>query len=163
MDPTKDIFLDVSLLVHVNKTSYSTCSHELVLPNIISIITQKINISNLLVHHSNLNRRRFFGDFNAILGSHEHHGISPPTRSHMADFQAWVSHNSLIDLLVNKSFFTWNNSIGHPPVVRRLDRFYCNQNVLAAVVSVSASTLSKTRSDHFPILLDTRLTTNKFA
>jgi len=46
------------------------------------------------------------GDFNTILGSHEHQGKHEPTRLPMSDFQTWSDSNNLIHLHTKGTFLT---------------------------------------------------------
>lgn len=46
---------------------------------------------------------------------------------------------------------------------KRLDRTICNQQLLDLCATISCSTLTKTSSDHYPILLDFSLSTQTFA
>jgi hypothetical protein len=95
------------------------------------------------------------GDFNTIMGSHEHRGSSTPARTPMLDFQHWSDSNNLLHLPTQGAFFTWTNGRrGRHTTHKRLDRAICNMDWVNACSSVSVSTLTKIRSDHFPILLE---------
>lgn len=97
----------------------------------------------------------FIGDFNVILGAHEHCGSLNPARPPMLDFQAWTDQNNLIHLPTRGAEFTWDNKRGgRRHIKRRLDRSICNKQWLDFCSSISCSTLIKTRSDHYPLLLD---------
>ncbi|KEH21479.1 hypothetical protein MTR_7g406750 [Medicago truncatula] len=54
----------------------------------------------------------FIGDFNVILGAHEHCGSLNPARPPMLDFQAWTDQNNLIHLPTRGAEFTWDNKRG---------------------------------------------------
>jgi hypothetical protein len=97
----------------------------------------------------------FIGDFNTIMGAHEHSGNINPTRQPIDDFQHWTDSNFLIHLATSGAYFTWSNGRrGAKHTERRLDRAICNQDWLDACSTLECSTLIKNRSDHFPLLLD---------
>jgi len=95
------------------------------------------------------------GDFNTILGAHEQRSnFRTPTVS-MQDFLSWTNSNNLIHLHTRGAAFTWSNGRrGRFNIQRRLDRAICNQDWLNACNMVSCATLTKLRSDHFPLLLE---------
>lgn len=67
------------------------------------------------------------------------------------------TNQSLIDIPVNGSYYTWCNGRSRINIVeRKLDGIFCNQNLLIACNSISTFTLHKLRSDHHPILLDVK-------
>lgn len=95
------------------------------------------------------------GDFNTILGSHEHQGSHTPARLPMLDFQQWSDVNNLFHLPTRGSAFTWTNGRrGRNNTRKRLDRSIVNQLMIDNCESLSACTLTKLRSDHFPILFE---------
>lgn len=129
--------------------------------NYITIRTLWHNLSQLHLNHQipwcN------FGDFNTILGAHEHKGAHSPARVPMEDFVNWSDTNHLIHLPTRGSFFTWSNRRGGNAFTeRRLDRSICNQSWLDMCSSLSCSTLLRHPSDHSPLLLDFNLTTSRF-
>ncbi|GAU48963.1 hypothetical protein TSUD_406710 [Trifolium subterraneum] len=70
----------------------------------------------------------FLGDFNAILGAHEHRGRVSPARLPMEDFQKWTDEFNLIHLPTTRAEFAWmNDRRGLRYAERRLDRAVCNQ------------------------------------
>ncbi|GAU22346.1 hypothetical protein TSUD_106740 [Trifolium subterraneum] len=74
---------------------------------------------------------QWVGDFNVILGAHEHRGRTPPSRLPMEEFQNWTDAFNLIHLPTTGAEFTWNNgrrSLRHTE--KRLDRAICNQSWL---------------------------------
>jgi len=94
------------------------------------------------------------GDFNSILGSHEHRGAFPPARGPMNDFSDWSDNNNLFHLPTRGVQLTWSNGRGGSRhTERRLDRVICNQQWLDMCNSLNVTTLTKLKSDHFPILL----------
>ncbi|XP_058782945.1 uncharacterized protein LOC131657578 [Vicia villosa] len=111
------------------------------------------DLSSLLVNHPA--PWCFLGDFNAILGAHEHRGRISPSRSSISDFRDWFNLHCLSDLPTKGPFFTWlNGRNGIHLVERRLDRVLCNQAWITRCFSSHAFTLPKIRSDHFPICLE---------
>lgn len=129
--------------------------------NYITIRTLWHNLSQLHLNHQipwcN------FGDFNTILGAHEHKGAHSPARVPMEDFVNWSDTNHLIHLPTRDSFFTWSNRRGGNAFTeRRLDRSICNQSWLDMCSSLSCSTLLRHPSDHSPLLLDFNHTTSRF-
>lgn len=97
----------------------------------------------------------FLGDFNSILGAHEHRGRTAPSRIPMEEFKLWTDSNNLIHLPTRGAEFTWYKGRGaHRGTERRLDRALCNQSWIDLFTSVSVTTLVKHKSDHFPLLLD---------
>jgi hypothetical protein len=106
----------------------------------------------------------FIGDFNAILGAHEHRGRVTPARLPMEDFQKWTDVFNLIHLPTSGAEFTWiNGRRGLRYAERRLDRAVCNQAWLDLCTSLNVSTLTRHKSYHFPILLDFKLHIISFA
>ncbi|GAU13228.1 hypothetical protein TSUD_245980 [Trifolium subterraneum] len=96
-----------------------------------------------------------FGDFNTILGAHEHRGNCIPAPIPIADFQQWTNSLDLLHLPTHGAFFTWaNGRRGRHYTQRRLDRVICNQDWINACNSIHVSTLTKSKFDHFPLLLE---------
>ncbi|XP_058755572.1 uncharacterized protein LOC131628769 [Vicia villosa] len=97
----------------------------------------------------------FLGDFNTIIGAHEHRGRNSPVKGPMSDFKTWSDINNLVHVPTKGSFFTWSNKRNDPFFIeRRLDRCICNHLWLVSCASTTVSTLTKLCSDHFPILLE---------
>jgi exonuclease III len=106
----------------------------------------------------------FLGDFNVIMGAHEHRSRSTPARLPIAEFQSWTDSFNLIHLHTKGAAFTWSNGRGgNRHTERRLDRVVCNQRWLDLCCVSTVNTISKIRSDHFPILLDFQLAMTSFA
>jgi len=73
----------------------------------------------------------------------------------MVDFQNWNDAFDLLHLPTKGALFTWKNGIeGNRFTQRRLDRPICNQSWLDLCSSTSCSSLIRTKSDHYPLLLD---------
>lgn len=102
----------------------------------------------------------FFGDFNVILGAHEHQGSTTPARPPVIDFQNWTDVNDLLHIPTKGAELTWNNG---RHTKRRLDRAVCNQLWIDTCTSISCSTLAKQRSDHYPLLLDLTVNSTQIA
>jgi hypothetical protein len=97
----------------------------------------------------------FIGDFNTILGAHEHSGRHVPAHSPMDDFFQWSDSNNYVHLPTRGMSYTWSNGRrGSNHTEKRLDRSICSLDFIDTCSSISCSTLTKTRSDHFPLLLD---------
>jgi len=91
------------------------------------------------------------GDFNALIGFHEHRGSSPSARHPMAEFLDWSNNDNSIHLPTRGVQFTWaNGRHGRRFTEKRLDRALCNQVWLDNCSSITVSTLLKHRSDTFP-------------
>lgn len=102
---------------------------------------------------------------NSNIGSHEqHNGSFSPARPPMMDFQNWTNQNELIHLPTRGASFTWDNGrMGRRHTNRRLDRSVCNQKWLDFCSSISCSTLTKTGSDHYPLLQEFKADNNQFS
>jgi hypothetical protein len=92
----------------------------------------------------------FMGDFNTILGAHEYRGHHIPARIPMDDFRNWSDQNYLIHMPTVGVQFTWSNR----RTDKRLDHTICNKDWLDNWNITTCSTLTKTSSDHFPIMLE---------
>lgn len=93
------------------------------------------------------------GDFNAILGSHEQRSQYSPSRVAMEEFQQWSDYNNLIHLHTRGASYTWSNGRkGRYNIQRRLDRVIVNHKWITAASTSNVSTLTKLRSDHYPLL-----------
>jgi hypothetical protein len=100
----------------------------------------------------------FIGDFNAILGAHEHRRRVVPTRLPMEEFQKWTDDFNLIHLPTTGAEFTWVNCRrGARFAERRLDRAVCNQAWMDMCTSLNVSTLTRHKLDHVPLLFDFKL------
>jgi exonuclease III len=106
----------------------------------------------------------FLGDFNVIMGAHEHRGRCNPARLPIEEFQSWTNTFNLIHLPTRGASFTWSNGRGGTRhTERRLDRVICNQAWLDLCSTSTVSSLTKLRSDHFPLLFEFKLTNTSFA
>jgi hypothetical protein len=106
----------------------------------------------------------FIGDFNAIIGAHEHRGRFNPARLPMVEFQSWSDVFNLIHLPTRGAEFSWaNGRRGNNYTEKRLDRALCNQAFIDLCSSLTVSTLTKHKSDHYPLLLEFQTSNIKFA
>ncbi|KAI5384637.1 hypothetical protein KIW84_071589 [Lathyrus oleraceus] len=97
----------------------------------------------------------FISDYNSILRAHEHHGRLASSRAHMLDFSNWSDKHNLHHIPTSGSFLTWTNGRkGNDNIQRRLDRSICDQPWIDSCSSMCYSTLTKTRYDHFPLMID---------
>ncbi|XP_058761210.1 uncharacterized protein LOC131634556 [Vicia villosa] len=97
----------------------------------------------------------YIGDFNCILGAHEHFGSRTPARPPIEDFNNWTNINSLVHLPTSGAFYTWKNGrSGSLHIERRLDRTICNQDWFDLWATNSCRTLARNNSDHYPILFE---------
>jgi hypothetical protein len=104
------------------------------------------------------------GDFNTVLGSHEHKGIHEPARLPMNDFQHWSDSNNLIHLHTKGAAYTWSNGRrGRNKTQKRLDRVIVNHDWINACQTINVCTLTKLRSDHFPLLFEFQTQTAQFS
>lgn len=82
--------------------------------------------SNSLVANSPL---VVLGDFIQILTAPEHFFLIPydlPVRG-MEEFQLALEDSDLSDLDIGGTFFSWSNRRPEEPILRKLDRFLCNE------------------------------------
>jgi hypothetical protein len=168
--------------LNISPNLWCVCSYDLY-PNVIDIDDQQVSfsltvnnipifISAIYASTSIINRKNiwfklsnlqntydeawiFIGDFNTVMGAHEHSGSFTPARPPIEDFQQWTDSFNLIHLPTRGATYTWDNRrSGRRHTKRRLDRSIVNQKLLDICSSISCSTLTKTRSDHYPLLLD---------
>lgn len=95
------------------------------------------------------------GDFNAIIGSHEHSGFHSPAKAPMEEFYNWTNSNKFLHIPTKVSMLTWTNGrTGNHLIEIRLDRTICNNQWISTCSSFYCSTLTKLRSNHHPFLWD---------
>ncbi|KAJ0969863.1 hypothetical protein J5N97_022740 [Dioscorea zingiberensis] len=102
------------------------------------------------------------GDFNAILNPTEHRGGNFDHYSAKAKlFSDFINENQLFDLGFIGSPFTWcNNQIGLARRWARLDRVLANNEWLSSFDSYFNRHLSRTASDHSPMLVIAKSNSN---
>lgn len=93
------------------------------------------------------------GDFNTYLSLDEHDGRTTPPLRHLQDFSQCVDVCGLQDMPFVGSPFTWSRGTGQGRVRRRLDRHLCTVAFTELFVNISVQHLSRTTSDHSPMLL----------
>jgi hypothetical protein len=94
------------------------------------------------------------GDFNDITSSTEKWGGNRLSASHIAEYCDCKNSCNMIDLGFFGPKFTWTN--GHPInslIMERLDRAWANLEWRTLFPEASVSHLTRTHSDHCPILL----------
>lgn len=96
----------------------------------------------------------FLGDFNAILGAHEHRGRCLPSQLSCDEFKSWSDSFNLTHLPTSGALYRWSNGKGGNALTeKRLDRVICNDAWIDSWSSISCCTLTRSKSDHYPILL----------
>jgi len=81
----------------------------------------------------------------------------------MNDFFDWSNINNFIHLPTRGVQFTWSNGRrSHKHTERKLDRAICNQHLLDVCSTLNVSTLTKHKSDHFPLLLEFETSQHSF-
>lgn len=82
----------------------------------------------------------------------------------MDEFHNWLESNSLIHITPRGLEFSWSNGRRESINTQRtLDRSVCNHLWLYMCCSLSCSTLTQHKSDHFPLLLEFQVTSVTFA
>ena len=81
----------------------------------------------------------------------------------MQDFQSWSDTFDLFHIPTRGVEFTWDNGrFGRKHTKRRLDRSVCNQQMIDFCSSISCSTLVRSKSDHYPLLLEIKTDDTNF-
>ncbi|VFQ88669.1 unnamed protein product, partial [Cuscuta campestris] len=93
------------------------------------------------------------GDFNTVADYSEHDGKNHPNARDMEEFKACISSCGLTTPHTIGSLFTWSSNRSNGRVMRRLDRVLVNNKMLEEFEDISIMHLSKTSSDHKPLLL----------
>lgn len=96
----------------------------------------------------------YIGDFNSVLGAHEKRGGRLPTQASYDVFKAWSDSCNLTHIMTRGAAYTWskNRSLnGH--IEMRLDRAMCIDDWLNFWDNVACCTLTRSHSDHYPLLL----------
>ncbi|VFQ98006.1 unnamed protein product [Cuscuta campestris] len=93
------------------------------------------------------------GDFNTVADYSEHEGKNHPNARDMEEFKACISCCGLTTPHTIGSLFTWSSNRSNGRVMRRLDRVLVNNKMLEEFEDISIMHLSKTSSDHKPLLL----------
>lgn len=93
------------------------------------------------------------GDFNVITDIDEYFSHSTPDLASISDFQACIHDCELLDLPFTGSSFTWTGIRSSGRVWKRLDRAMVNHAWMTAYGASTVDVLSRTGSDHCPLLL----------
>lgn len=97
------------------------------------------------------------GDFNAITSLSEYQGRSTPELQSIGDFSSFISDCGLLHLPTTGGPFTWTRVRSMGRVWKRLDRVFVNLPWLSTTWRCSVDILSRTTSDHSPLLLQVDL------
>ncbi|KAL0928209.1 hypothetical protein M5K25_000081 [Dendrobium thyrsiflorum] len=90
------------------------------------------------------------GDFNVITNALERRGGNPPNINAMNDFSSLIFYCNLHDIgVAGGGSFTWNRAL----IWQRLDRILFNNNWIVDFNMTKVEHLSRTISDHAPLLL----------
>lgn len=95
-----------------------------------------------------------FGDFNDIM-KNEKFGGNRVNFRRMHDFNNVIQNYNLLDLGFTGQKFTWSNCRKNNLILERLDRFLANPLWLAKFPQTFVTRLSRTHSDHCPLILST--------
>lgn len=96
----------------------------------------------------------FLGDFNAILGAHEKRGSNPPMGASCDEFKAWTDSCSLTHIDTRGALYTWTTRRGISSLIElRLDRAISYNEWMDFWDSIACCTLTRSHSDHHPLLL----------
>lgn len=106
----------------------------------------------------------FFGDFNAIIRTHEHCGHLCIARSPMTCFKLWTDSNDLLHLRTSGARFSLSNKCD-PPFYVEIQLTMCvgSQRWIDCSNQISVLTLPKVCSDHFLLLLEIHINQVKIA
>lgn len=100
------------------------------------------------------------GDFNDITNPTEKFGGHSPNKARMNTFNAAINTCNLLGFI--GPTFIWSNLLSpHQLIMECLDRFLATPNWLTSFPNAQITHLSRTHSDHYPLLLDTHLQTSK--
>jgi hypothetical protein len=94
------------------------------------------------------------GDFNDITSSEEKWGGNRPNASRITEYCDCMNSCNMIDMGFSRPKFTWTN--GQPVsslIMQRLDRAWANSEWRTLFLEAVVSHLTRTHSDHWPILL----------
>lgn len=95
------------------------------------------------------------GDFNAVIGSHEKMGGSPPPQIACDEFAAFSNTYYLVYMdTVGADFMLTNGREGDRHTKVRLDRVFCNAEWYSTWSDTSCRSLVREFSNHNPLLLN---------
>ncbi|VFQ92718.1 unnamed protein product [Cuscuta campestris] len=93
------------------------------------------------------------GDFNIICSLDEHRGPILPSFKGMEDFSSCIASCDLNNISPKGGIFTWHGKRSQGKVWRRLDRALVNTYAMNLYDDITLNHLSRSGSDHKPILL----------
>ncbi|VFR00985.1 unnamed protein product [Cuscuta campestris] len=93
------------------------------------------------------------GEFNIIAEWSEHKGKTMPNQTDMKEFKDCIASCNLNHPHTQGSIFTWSGGRRNGMVFRRLDRALVNETILQYFDDICVKHLSKSTSDHKPVLL----------
>jgi len=94
------------------------------------------------------------GDFITVRFTQEKLGGRQQGIHQLQDFNDCIAHCSFIIMKCTGNFWSWHNkAIGQRRIIGRLDRILCNDIWMATIPHSSYEYLSKSTSDHSPVLL----------
>ncbi|XP_060177792.1 uncharacterized protein LOC132607730 [Lycium barbarum] len=103
------------------------------------------------------------GDFNVVLHEEEKIGGIPIQSQDYEDFASCVNSCELMETNFKGSHFTWwNGRGGSDYIFERLDRFFISQHSQQWFAHVEVEHLSRTGSDHAPLLISLGEQSQKF-
>ncbi|PON75644.1 Endonuclease/exonuclease/phosphatase [Trema orientale] len=91
------------------------------------------------------------GDFNSVMGAHETTGILK--RQSCEEFRAGVTLCNLTDLDSQGPMYTWRGMRRGKLIMSRLDRAFCNEDLIDHGQQISCLCLPRNQSDHHPLLI----------
>lgn len=96
------------------------------------------------------------GYFNEVLDESEKSEGRRKSRVTMDDFRKVIDKLSLVDIKLNRGWFTWsNNRRGCNLVRERLNRFFTSSNWLSEVSFLASDIIRQANSDNDIVVLDT--------
>lgn len=96
------------------------------------------------------------GDFNEVLDEMEKRGDHRKSKLAMKDFKKVMDDLALVDVKLDKGWFTWsNNRKGHGLVKERLDRFFVSMSWLGYILFLASNVVRQASFDHDSMILDT--------
>ncbi|CAI9099578.1 OLC1v1036424C1 [Oldenlandia corymbosa var. corymbosa] len=92
------------------------------------------------------------GDYNVIRSLEEYDGNSQPEQGAIDDFNCWIGSCRLMELNPLRNLYTWKGNRQNGRVLKRLDRILFNQEWMTLFTISSVHHLSRSTSDHAPLL-----------
>ncbi|MBA0772299.1 hypothetical protein Gotri_007708 [Gossypium trilobum] len=96
------------------------------------------------------------GDFNAVIDDTEKERGGRKPRVHLEEFRDVLEELALVDIKIDRGWFTWvNNQEGGDLVKRRLDRFVMSANAISNLPLIVTNVIRQDKSDHDAVMMDT--------